>query len=73
VMPTAPALPPELSQMQQGPSSANLLMSAADLHNSGQLPGSDLADATPRSVIPRGKALQTGKALSRKAKIKVIK
>lgn len=66
-MPTAPTLSPQQMSQQSamtGINPATFLMAAAQMQNSGEL-----ADAEPRSVVPRGRALQTGRKAPRKLKV----
>jgi len=73
-MPTAPMLPPEMMAKsgQSAPASpVNFLMAAADMAKQGQLPDA----AAGRSIPSAGgaKALQTGVARGRRAKLQVLK
>ncbi len=73
-MPTAPMLPPEMMARSGAASPvdpANFLMAAADMSKRGQLPDA----AKGRSIPSAGgaKALQTGVARGRRAKLQVLK
>ncbi len=76
-MPKAPMLPPEMMQRsgQSAPASpVNFLMAAADMAKSGSLPTK--GDAAQGRSIPHAggaKALQTGGAQGRRAKLQVLK
>lgn len=73
-MPQAPMLPPEMmakSGAAAPVNPANFLMAAAEMSKSGALP-----DAAAGRSIPSGggaKALQTGVARGRRAKLQVLK
>jgi len=73
-MPTAPMLPPEMLQRsgQSAPASpVNFLMAAADMSKSGALP--DAAKGRSMPSAGGAKALQTGVARGRRAKLQVLK
>jgi hypothetical protein len=72
-MPQAPMLPPEMMPKTgagTGVNPANFLMAAADMSKQGQLPDAAQGRSMPSAL---GHALQTGKGVGRKAKLKVLK
>lgn len=68
-MPTAPTLSPQQMSQQSAMTGINptmFLLAAAQMQNSGELGDSGPA---PKSIVPRGRALQTGKHPPRRLKV----